>query len=48
MSLYGEMAKVLDRSLELSEFELQLQYYVHFRIITLARGINSLKFQALR
>ena len=28
----GQMAKVLDCSLKVSEFELQLHYYIHFRI----------------
>ena len=36
-SLHGLIAKVLDFSLERSEFELQLRYYVYFRSNTLAK-----------
>ena len=36
------MAKVLDCSLEISEFELQSPYYVHFRTNTLEKGMNLL------
>ena len=32
----GVIAKVLDCSLKVSEFELQLHYYVHFRTNTLS------------
>ena len=39
-STAGVMAKVLDCSLEVSEFELQSRYYVHFRINTLGKGIE--------
>ena len=35
------MAKVLDCSLELSKFELQSCYYVHFQTNTLEKDINS-------
>ena len=34
------MAKVLDCGLDVSEFELQSQYYVHFRTNTLGKGIS--------
>ena len=35
------MAKVLDYGLEVSEFELQLLYYVYFLTNTLDKGMNS-------
>ena len=41
-SPYGIMAKVLDCSLEISEFKLQLCYYIHFLTNTLGKGINPL------
>ena len=31
---------MLDCDLEVSEFELQLRYYVHFRINILRKGMN--------
>ena len=34
------MAKELDCDLEVSEFELQSQYYVHFRTNTFRKGMN--------
>ena len=34
-NLLGEMAKVLDGGLKVSEFELQLLIYVHFRANTI-------------
>ena len=38
----GVMVKALDRRMEVSVFELQSRYYVHFRINTLGIiGINS-------
>ena len=37
---YGIMVQVLDCSLEVSEFKLHSCYYVHFRTITLRKGIN--------
>ena len=36
----GVMANVRDCDLEVSEFELQLSYYVYFR--TLDKGMNTL------
>ena len=36
------MAKVLDSSLKVSEFELQSYYYVHFQTNTLGKGMNPL------
>ena len=41
-SVYDIMAKVLDYGLEMSEFKLQLHYYVHFQSNTLANGIETL------
>ena len=35
------MAKTLDCGLEVSEFELQLRYYVHFWTNALRKGMNS-------
>ena len=39
---HGVMAKVLDCSLEISEFELQSIYYVPFRTNTLGKNIKLL------
>ena len=36
------MFKVLDCSLEVSEFKLQSWYYVHFQINALWKGMNPL------
>ena len=36
------MANVLDCSLEVSEFEIQLHYYDHFWINNLGEGMNFL------
>ena len=38
------MAKGLDYYLKVSEFELQLRYYVQFRINTLAKSTNMAAF----
>ena len=38
-------AKKLDRELEISEFELQSRYYVHFQANTLGKGMNPLIYQ---
>ena len=35
------MAKALDCSLKVSEFKLQLNYYIHFQANTLWEGMNS-------
>ena len=40
--LRGEMAKILDRGLEVSHFELQSSYYVHLWIDTPGKGMNPL------
>ena len=37
---HGVMAKVLGFRLEVSEYEPQSRYYVHFRTNTLANGIE--------
>ena len=34
--------KVLDSGLEVSEFKLQLRYYIHFRTNNLEKGMESL------
>ena len=39
-SLHGVMVKALDCSFEVSEFQLQLVYYIHFQINTLGKVIN--------
>ena len=39
-SLRHVIAKVWDCDLEVSEFEIQLHYYVHLRTHTLSKGIN--------
>ena len=39
------MAKVLDSSLEVSEFELQSRYYVYFQIKTPGKSMNPLSLQ---
>ena len=41
------MAKVVDSSIEGCEFELQLHYYVHFRVNALGKGMNPLILPAM-
>ena len=41
------MANVLNCKIVVSEFELQSHYYVHFRINTLGKGMNSLILPAM-
>ena len=41
------MVKAVDLGIVVSEFELQLCYYVHFRINTLGKGMNPLTSQLL-
>ena len=36
------MVNALDYGIVMSEFELQLRYYVHFRTNTLGKGMNPL------
>ena len=36
------MAKVLDFSLEVNEFELQSRYFIHFQIYTLGKDMNPI------
>ena len=43
----GVMIKVLDCGIVVSEFELQLHYYVHFRTNTLGKGMNPLILLAM-
>ena len=38
----GVMVKVMDYGIVVSEFVLQLRYYVHFRANTLGKGMNPL------
>ena len=40
--LIGVGANVLDCDIEVSEFELQLRYYIHFQRNTLCKGMNFL------
>ena len=44
---HSVMAKVLDYKLEISEFELQSRFYVHFRINIFGKGINPLILLAI-
>ena len=39
---HGIMAKMLDCNLRVSEFKLQLCYYVYFQTKVLAKGMNPL------
>ena len=39
---WGIMANVMDCGLKISEFELQLCYYIHFQSNTLGKGMNPL------
>ena len=41
----GLMANVLDCNILVSEFQLRLRYYVHFRIKTTGEGMNPLNPQ---
>ena len=43
----GEMVKAMDCGIVVSEFVLQLRYYVHFRANTLVKGINHLILLAM-
>ena len=43
----GVVAHVLDFNLEVSEFELKLHYYDHFRINTFGKGMNPLVHVAM-
>ena len=36
------MVKAMDSRIIVSEFELQLRYYIHFQTNTLGKGMNSL------
>ena len=38
----GVMAKAMNGGVVVSEFALQLRYYVHFRVNTLGKGMNSI------
>ena len=42
MSFWDIMVKMLDCSLEVSEFEFQLRYYVDFQPYTFGKDMNSL------
>ena len=46
-SFYGEMVKVPDCGLELSKFELQSRYYVHFRTNAQAKRMNPIISSAM-
>ena len=43
----GVMVKAMDCGIVVSEFVLQLRYYVHFRANTLGKGMNPLILPAL-
>ena len=43
----GVMVKAMDCGIVVSEFELQLRYYVHFRANTLGKGMNPLILPAM-
>ena len=40
----GAVVNMFDRNIEVSEFELKSSYYVHFRTITIGKGMNPLIF----
>ena len=44
---HGVMVKVMDCRIVVSEFEVQLCYYIHFQINTLQKGTNSLILPAM-
>ena len=44
---HGVMVKVMDCGIVVSEFVLQLRYYVHFRVNTLGKGMNLLILPAM-
>ena len=43
----GVMVKAMDCGIVVSEFELQLLYYVHFRANTLGKGMDTLILPAM-
>ena len=43
----GVIVNVMDRGIVVSEFELQLHYYVYFRTNTLGKGMNPLTLSAM-
>ena len=44
---HGVMVKAMDYRIVVSEFVLQLRYYVHLRANTLGKGMNSLILPAM-
>ena len=42
ISIPGVMVKAMDSRILVSEFEIQLRYYVHFRTNNLGKGMNLL------
>ena len=44
---FGAVANVLNCGLEVSEFDLQLRYYVHFRTNITGKSMNPLIIQAM-
>ena len=44
---HGVMVKAMDRGIIVSEFVLQLRYYVHFQANTLEKGMNPLILPAM-
>ena len=43
----GVMVKAMDCRIVVSEFELQSQYYIHFRVNTLGKGMHPLILTAM-
>ena len=43
----GVMVKAMDSGIVVSEFVLQLRYYIHFRANTLGEGMNPLILPAM-
>ena len=44
---HGVMVKAMDCRIVVSEFVLQLRYYIHFRANTLGKGMNPLILPAM-
>ena len=44
---HGVMVKAMDCGIVVSEFVLQLRYYIHFRANTLGKGMNPLIIPAM-
>ena len=44
---HGVMVKVMDYGIVVSEFVFQSHYYIHFRVNTLGKGMNTLILLAM-